>query len=67
MTLQTENSLRRPRILEIFDLLFAVPTFEAVGAECLISREDSQIFYFVPTNAAAICTIIADERTIAEE
>lgn len=62
-----EDSLRRACIAQVLDLAFAVPTSEAVGAECLVACENSEILDFIATVVAAICTIVANEGAIAEE
>lgn len=67
MTLHAENALRCPSISKIVDLAFAVAAFEAGGAEGLVASQDGQVLDFVVTSAAAICAIIADERTVAKE
>lgn len=67
MAVHAEYPLRRPRISKIFDLFLAVPTSKAAGTECLVSCQDSEIFDLVPTRAAAVCTIVADEGSVAEE
>ena len=61
MTFHAKYSLGRPSVFEIFDLLLAVPTFEAVGAEGLITGKDGQILDLVITDAAAISTVVANE------
>ena len=40
MTIHAEDALRCPRISEILNLPFAIPALEAIGAECLVARED---------------------------
>jgi hypothetical protein len=67
MAIHTEDSLRRARIPQILNLLLAVPAFEAVGAEGLVASQDGQILNLVPTAAAAICAVVADQGAIAEE
>ncbi|KAL9057947.1 MAG: hypothetical protein Q9206_002143 [Seirophora lacunosa] len=67
MALHAEYALRCPRILEVLDLLLAVPTSKTRGTEGLVSGQDSQILNFVPTGAAAVGTIVADQRPVAEE
>jgi hypothetical protein len=62
-----EDSLRRSCVSEILDLAFAVPASEARRAESLVACEDSQILDLIAAGAAAVCTIIADERAITEE
>lgn len=60
MAVHAENPLRRPRIAEVLNSPLAVPTFEAVGAEGLVTGEDGQIFDFVSTGAAAVRAVIAN-------
>ena len=67
MAFHAEDPLRRPGVFEIFNLLLAVPTSKTCCAKGLIAGEDGQILDFVPTGAAAICTVVADERAVAEE
>ena len=61
MTNHTEDSLRCPGIFEILNLLLAIPAFETGCAKGLIPREDCKILDLVPTCAAAIRTIVANE------
>lgn len=67
MAVHTEDSLRCSGISQVLNLLLAVPTAEAIGAKGLVSGEDGQVFDFVPTGTTAVCTIVADERAIAEQ
>lgn len=67
VTFHTKDALRGPGILEVFDLLFAVPTSKAGGAERLIAGEDGKILDLVPTCTAAIGTVVADQGAVAEE
>jgi hypothetical protein len=67
VTFHAKYSLRCPSVFEIFDLLLAVPTLKAVGAEGLIAGQDGQILDLVIADTAAVCTIVADERPVAEE
>jgi hypothetical protein len=67
MAIHAKYTLGCSRITKILDLLLAVPAFEAVCAECLIAGQNSEIFDLVPTIAAAVGAIVADERAIAEE
>lgn len=67
MTLHAEYALRRPRVFEVLNLLLAIPTSKTRGTERLISRQDSQILDFVPTGAAAVGTVVANQRPVAEE
>ena len=67
MANHTENSLRCPGIFEVLNLLLAIPAFETGRAEGLIPGEDCKILDLVPTSAAAICTVVADERPVTKE
>ena len=60
-------SLRRPCILEILNLLFAIPAFEACCAESLVTRKDGQIFDLVRAHATTVGAIVAYERSIAQK
>lgn len=62
-----KDTLRRPCIFEVLDLLLTVPTSKTGRAECLVAREDGEILDFVPTRTAAIRAIIANQRAVAEE
>jgi hypothetical protein len=33
----------------------------------LVAREDSQIFNFISAGTAAVCAVVADERSVAEK
>ena len=67
VAVHAKDTLRCSCIFEIFDLLFAIPAFEACRTEGLISRQDCEILDLVPACAAAVCTIITYERPVAEE
>ena len=67
MAAHAEYALRRPGIAQVLDLPLTVPASKTCGAERLVSRQDSQILYLVPTGAAAVGTVIADQGAIAEE
>lgn len=62
-----EDALRRPGISKVFDLALAVAAAKAGRAESLIPGQDGKVFDLVPARAAAVSTIVADERAIAEE
>jgi hypothetical protein len=62
-----KDSLRRACISQVLDLPLAVPAAEAGSAERLVTSEDSQILNLVAAGAAAVCTVVADERAIAQE
>lgn len=67
MAAHAKYALRRSCISEVLDLPLAVPAPETCCAEGLVACEDSQILNLVTAGAAAVCTIVADERAIAEE
>lgn len=67
MTRHAEDPLRRPRISQVLDLALAVPTPEAARAKCLVARKYSQVLDLLPTGAAAVCAVVADEGAIAEK
>ena len=64
MTFHTEYALRRPRIAQVLDLLLAVAAFEAIRAECLIACQYGQVLDFVAAIAAAVCTVVAYQRSV---
>lgn len=67
MAFHAKDALRGPGIFEVFDLLLAVTTSKARGAEGLVAGEDGKILDLVPTCAAAIGAVVADQRAVAEE
>ena len=67
MTAHAKNALGGPRVSEVLDLALAVPTTKACCAERLVAGEDCKILDLVAASTAAICTIITDQRAIAEE
>lgn len=67
MAVHTKYPLRGPCIFEILNLLFTVSTPKTSGAKSLIASENSQILYFVPTCATAICTVVADKRAVPQK
>ena len=67
MAAHAKDALRRACISEVLDLPLAVPAAETRSAEGLVAGEDSQILNLVAAGAAAVCTVVADERAIAEE
>lgn len=67
MAVHAEDALRGTRIPQILDFLFAISALEAVGAECLVSRQDGQILNLVPAAAATVCAVVTDQRSITEE
>lgn len=62
-----KDALRGPCILEVFDLLLAVPTSKARRAEGLVAGEDGKILDLVPTCTAAVGAVVADEGAVTEE
>lgn len=56
-----KDALRGPCIFEVFDLLLAVPTSKARRAERLVAGEDGKILDLVPTCAAAVGAVVADQ------
>jgi hypothetical protein len=67
MTVHAEYALRSPRISQVLDLLLAVPAFEAIGAEGLVSGQDGQILNLVAAAATAVCAVVADQGSITEK
>lgn len=67
MTAHTENALRSSSISQVLDLPLAVATPKARCAEGLIPGEDGEVFDLVVAGTAAICTVVADERAVAQE
>jgi hypothetical protein len=67
MTFHAKYPLRRPGVFEILNLLLAISTSETGGTKRLVSGENGKILDFIPTGAAAIGTIVADEGSVAEE
>lgn len=67
VTLHAKNALRGPCIFEVFDLLLAVPTSKAGGAEGLVAGEDGKILDLVPTCTAAVGAVVTDQGAVAEE
>jgi hypothetical protein len=63
----TEYALRGSSIAQVVDFPFTIATSEAVCAKGLVSCQYSQVFDLVVTCAAAVCAIVADERSIAEQ
>lgn len=59
MTLHAKDTLRRPRIAQILDLLLAISAPEALGAKGLVTRQDRQILDLIPARAATVCAIAA--------
>lgn len=67
MTAHAKDALAGARISQVLNLPLTIPAFEACCAESLITRQDSEIFDFVSTGAAAVGAVVADEGSIAEQ
>lgn len=67
MTIHAKDSLRGARITQILDFSFAVPTFEAIGTECLVSGQDCEVFDLVVAVTTTVCAIVAYQGAIAEQ
>lgn len=67
MAVHAKDSLRGSSIAKVFDLSLTIATLEAVGAESLISGQDSEIFNFVEAAATAVCTIVAYQGAVAKK
>lgn len=67
MTTHAKDALAGARISQVLNLPLAVPAFETCRAESLITRQNSEIFDFVSTRAAAVGAVVADEGSIAEQ
>lgn len=67
MAFHTEYPLGCTRISKVLYLFLAVSTLETIRTEGLIPRKNSEIFDLVSTRTAAICTIVANEGSIAEK
>jgi hypothetical protein len=67
VTRHAKDALCCTSIAKILDLALAVPAAEAAGTKGLIARQNGQIFDLVPTGAAAVGAIVADEGSIAKK
>jgi hypothetical protein len=67
MTGHAEDTLRSAGIAQILNLALAIPAPEAVGTEGLVAGQNGQILDFVTTVVAAICTVVAYQRAVAEQ
>lgn len=67
MAAHAKDTLRSARIAQVLNLPLAVATAEAARAKGLVAGEDGQVFDLVAAGIAAICTVVADEGTVAEE
>jgi hypothetical protein len=60
-------SLWRASISKVLNFSLAIPTPEAGGAESLISGQDGKVLDLVPTGAATVGAVVADQGAIAKE
>jgi hypothetical protein len=60
VAVHAKNTLRCPCIAEILNPSLAVSAFEAIGAKCLVARQNGQIFDFISARAAAVGAVVAD-------
>lgn len=67
MAFHAKYPLRRSSISEVFDLLLAIPAFEAARAEGLVACEDGQVLDLVTTSTTAIRAVVAYQGTVAEK
>ncbi len=67
MTVHAKYSLRGSSVFEVVNLAVAHSTLEASGTESLVAGENGKILNLVTAGTAAVGTVIADERAIAEE
>ena len=61
MTVHAEYALRRAGISQVLNLFLAIAALEAVCTKGLVSREDGQVLNLVPTAAAAVCAVVANQ------
>jgi hypothetical protein len=67
MTGHTKYPLRCSSVAQVFDLSLAIPAPEACRAKCQVSGEYGEIFNLVPAGVAAVCAVIANKRSVAQE
>lgn len=67
MARHAEDTLRGTCIAQVLDFALAVAASEAVGAKCLVARQNGQVLDLVAAVVAAVCTVVADQRAVAEE
>lgn len=67
MTRHAKDTLRRAGISQVLNLALAIPASEAVCTKGLVAGQDGQVFDFVAAVVAAVCTVVADERAVAEK
>ena len=67
MAVHTEYSLGCPGVSEVLNLPLAVPTPEAGSAERLVASQYREVFNLISAGVAAVCTVVAYKRAIAEE
>lgn len=66
MTVHAEYTLRRTRVPEILNLPLAVSASETLSTECLIARENGQIFDLVAAGIATVGAFATDQGAVAE-
>ena len=67
MAFHAEYPLRSPCITQILNLFLAIAAPKATRTEGMVACKNSQILNLIPACAAAVCTIVADERAITKE
>lgn len=67
MTIHAKDSLACARITQVLNLPLAVPALEAGGAKGLVAGEDGEVFDLVAARAAAICAVVANEGSVAQQ
>ena len=67
MTVHAEDPLRCSCISEVFNLSLTIPALEAGRTERLVASQNSQILNFIPAATAAVCAVVAYQRSIAEQ
>lgn len=67
MTLHAEYALRSSGVAKVVNLAFAVPAFETASAEGLVPGQYGKILDLIAACAAAVGTVVADERAVTEK
>ena len=67
MARHAEDTLRGASIAQVLNLALAVPASEAVCTEGLVTSQDGQVFDLVATGIAAVCAVVANEGSVAEQ
>lgn len=67
MAVHAEYSLGRTSIAQVLNLFLAVSTPEALSAERLVTRQNSQVLYLVATGIAAVRAVAANQGAVAQE